>query len=64
MTSEPGKPLLRELLDMDLMDVSAVTYPAYPSATITARSEDTNEDQVSDAEHNARLMELDIEGDL
>jgi HK97 family phage prohead protease len=38
-TGTDGKPyLLRELLDVDVFDVSPVTYPAYPQTTVSARS--------------------------
>lgn len=32
-----GKTKLRTLLDVDLIDVAAVTYPAYPSTSVDAR---------------------------
>lgn len=37
--SDQGKPLpLRELLGVDLLEVSPVTFPAYPSTSVGARS--------------------------
>ncbi len=35
---EENQPALRQILDVDLYDVSPVTYPAYPQTSISARS--------------------------
>lgn len=35
---EEGKPERRRLLDVDLLDVSAVTFPAYPDTQVAVRS--------------------------
>lgn len=40
-TDKKGKPPLRELLDLELLDVSPVTYPAYKSTSVSARAEET-----------------------
>jgi len=36
--TEDGKVQVRELIDVDLFDVSVVTYPAYDSATVGVRA--------------------------
>lgn len=35
---EEGEQLIREIVDVDLYDVSAVTYPAYDATSVSARS--------------------------
>jgi HK97 family phage prohead protease len=35
---EEGDQLIREIIDVDLYDVSAVTYPAYDATSVSARS--------------------------
>ena len=37
-SDEEGNTILRELLDVDLFDVSPVTFPAYPDTTVAVRS--------------------------
>ena len=45
---EEGKDI-RTLLDVDLFDVSVVTYPAYPDTSVALRSkEKANEDEKKD----------------
>ena len=37
-TEDEGKPILRELLEVELFDVSPVAYPAYTATSVDARS--------------------------
>jgi len=37
---EDGDDLVRELTEIDLMEVSIVTWPAYPDTTVAVRSRD------------------------
>lgn len=43
-----NEPSLRTLLDVDLYDVSAVTYPAYPDTSLALRSLEEARKQIAD----------------
>lgn len=38
VTDETGEPVQRELLEVNLMDVSPVTFPAYPDTEVSSRA--------------------------
>ena len=54
------KPSLRELLDVDLFDVSVVAFPAYPRTDVALRSLQRSLAEISDetARRRLRLAEL------
>lgn len=43
---DPDKPALRELLEVELFDVSPVTYPAYPQTDVGIRSQDLGDEDL------------------
>jgi uncharacterized protein len=57
---EAGKPDLRELLDVDLHEVSAVAWPAYPdtSLALRAKPQATRSISIPTAEQMRRVNEL------
>ena len=65
-TEETGKTPLRELLAIDLLEVSPVTFPAYPSTSASARSAEEilegkplpSQDVNIDAEKRQREVEI------
>jgi hypothetical protein len=58
---EKDEQLQRELLEVELFDVSPVTYPAYPQTTVAVRSIDMDKVQriVLKAERNLPLSDED-----
>jgi len=56
--SAPGEPAIRELIDVDLFEVSAVTVPAFPDTSIAARSMPTDTPSLATAENMERLNGL------
>jgi HK97 family phage prohead protease len=49
-----GAPVLRELLDVDLFDVSPVVFPAYPATDVSLEDEDED----PEAQARERLLQL------
>jgi HK97 family phage prohead protease len=52
-TEKDDEPTLRELVDVNLYDVSAVTYPAYDATTVGVRS--------ADAVYQEHIQSLDVQ---
>ena len=57
---QPGEPDLRTILDVDLFDVSVVTYPAYPQTDAAVRSH-ARWRRASSSDVAAKLREMRLE---